>query len=105
MQVKFNKPIKLGTITYQKGTHEVPADVTVGWFFEALVKEKVIAVISDSVEVKASEPVAPKTTVFTAPEVELQGEVLDDDSLEPLEDLETSTEEKAVKAKSKKKKG
>lgn len=103
MQVVFNKPIKLGTITFQKGTHEVPADLTVGWFFEALLKDKVISIVSDSVEVKASEPVAPKTTVFTAPEVELQGEVLEDDSLEPLEDLESSP--KTVKVKSKKKKG
>lgn len=48
MQVQFKKPVTIGTATYGKGVHEVPAaDVKDNWFFDALVKEGSAIVLRD----------------------------------------------------------
>jgi hypothetical protein len=58
MQVQFNKPVTIGTHTYGKGQHEVPAaDVKDNWFFDALVKEG-SAVVLRAEEGKAQDEVA-----------------------------------------------
>jgi hypothetical protein len=40
MQVQFKKPVTIGSATYGKGVHDVPAaDTKDNWFFDALVEE------------------------------------------------------------------
>ena len=45
MQVQINKPVTLGSTTYGKGQHNVPAEDAQGWFFDALVKDGSVVVL------------------------------------------------------------
>ena len=46
MQVELKIPVNLDGVTYKKGTHELPPESTIGWFFEALKSDGNLIVIS-----------------------------------------------------------
>lgn len=55
MQVQINKPVTLGSTTYGKGQHAIPAEDAQGWFFDALVKDGTVVVLrADEPEQKAN---------------------------------------------------
>ena len=65
MQVQINKPVTLGSTTYGKGQHTIPAEDAKGWFFDALVQEGSIVVLradEKPVQVTAEATSEAKTT-------------------------------------------
>lgn len=99
MKVKFNKPIQLGSVTYHKGTHEVPDEFSKHWFFLANVQNGSCSVIGKkekTVEAPAA-PLAPEQPPGQSYDAAVNGSAPCEGGEVEAEKEETAKEKKARK--------